>query len=444
MAKKSAPKLVRQVSLRPGRYFNKRTGQYNLLTPQELREYAAGTTKLIAAGYEPPLRLEHDDPASPEGKPKNRRDAKADELRNTVGWLKAVAVGGDGAAEFSYEVTDSEIAKKFEEGSLKFVSPELLQTWTDGKGVVHEKITSHLAITNRPKSADQSPPEVVGALQFSLEDWEPVQFADDEPFEKKKKPEDGGGPPSEGSGDPPKAKEEPAEEENADLNKITGGGGDHKRKQNIEALIAALEHHGISLPADTIEAEEEQLIDRLLTALMTAVSIEGKIKGEQAETQNEQGPSGQQTKRPEVVEQRGVMQYSIGDIESGVCTNKLLSKFIRQEHKAIVDRIDDLVKSGTLSPAAKKKLLTPEALQFSTEGELSKTFTLEEVVDLLADVIPKRSAWTPDEVAEQFSMEDHPDGPKHYTGDEKADAKSINDEMARKMPGMFKESAGAR
>lgn len=433
MATKTKAKLVKQIGWRPGRYFNKLTGAYDTVTPADTRAYVEGTKKLIKAGYEPPVLLNHAELGSGEGAPKSRRQAKADELRNSGGWLKDVAVGSDGAVEFSYEVTDPAIAAKLKDGSIKFVSPETRKSWSDGNGTVFQNIFSHLALTHRPRSGGQSTPEVTDVQQYSLEDWEPVQFADDDdpndPTEQTRDEEPRSAPKD----------EEPADEGNPD---IPGSGDDskQKRRQRIEALLHFMEKLGVALPADTVEAEEEQFLDRLLTAMQTANRSKELAKEEATAKEDDMNPNG--GKEPQVVEQRGVMQYSLEDLDNGKCPNKLLGRVIRQEHETLVKRLDALAARGY--PAIKKKLLdTDGAMQFSTEGEFASVLSLTDVVSMFEECLPKDPGFSP-ELASQFAAEEHPDGEKHYIGDGPMSpeaAKKFNDDLAKQNPGMFRQTA---
>ena len=108
------------------------------------------------------------------------------------------------------------------------------------------------------------------------------------------------------------------------------------------------------------------------------------------------------------------MQFSLADAESGRTGNKLLDRVIRQEHAALVGKLDAMVRAGQITPACVQSLLGhSSAMQFSCDGVHLVAFTLPQIVDVLQQTTIAGMGIT----AEQFSLAkavEHPKG-KAYT-----------------------------
>ncbi len=352
-----------QVFLKPGKYCVGRNSAgdkvFRDFSAPDLAEYVAGTTGMIQAGYCPPTFLEHKPANTPEGAPIQLSIAEKElQLRNGVGFLINTKVGSDGAVSYQLDIKDKAIAKKLRDGSIKFTSPELREEFTDGAGVTHKKVISHVALTHMPRNIEQGP-LVETALQFSLQDA--VQFADDEP-EKKPEPEVAKAPEP-----PPETKPE-----NPDLEKSEES-PDAQRMQ-FEALLALFKDvMGVDLPAD---ASDKTLVRDLLTALKTKKACDAAAEASEMEEEEE---------TPEPYEDTGnPMQFSLADCEKPDFTNKLLAKLIKREHAELTGKLDSLVSKGRITSALKDNLTAQTgALQFSAEGEPGRSFTLPQVIDLL-------------------------------------------------------------
>lgn len=347
--------IFKQTSFRPGRY---RIGMsdgkpvFRDYKREDVARIAEGTKALLAAKRHVPLLLEHAEPGSAEGSP---RDKKASEVKHGAGWLKDVAIGNDGAMQLVFDVPDADIAGKLKSGSIKFTSPEIRSEWVDGKGQKFNDFISHVALTHKPRNPDQSAIEEVAAtetaVQFSLDDYEgPIQMSDE--YEGDEKPEE-----------MPEAKPDG----NPDM--VQNGSEESQQFDAIRSLLREIV--GVDLPAD---ATAESLVRDLLTGLKTLKAVRDQKKAE--EEANKPNPD----TSPEVVENSPV-QFSVDDVPT--ISNKLLAKAITSEHAATKARFDALVTAGKCSPGLRDALLTSECVQFSDEAELVKTMSVAQVLDLL-------------------------------------------------------------
>lgn len=350
-----------QTFLQPGRY-HVGGGRYRDFTAQEISSYVTGTKELLAAGHSVPLIFEHAAPGSDEGSP---RDSKAAQVKHGAGWLGGVNLGNDGSALHVLEVTDADAARKLADGSIKFTSPELRPTWTDGKGRVFKNIISHVALTHKPRNPDQSKLQPVAepALQFSLADLEPIQMSfDDDKDADDKSPID-------------KAtdRETPADaSENPDM--PTPGAASEEQKQ-LESCIAFLKTIGVALPANT---DASNFMDRLQTGLMTLA--ESKIQAESEAAKDDDDADN----APLIEEKPPIQQFSLSDVEGDKFTNRLLAKVIKAEHGQCKSRLETLVEKNNISPALRDSLLgKSDVLQFSADGEYVPSWTLPEMVAVL-------------------------------------------------------------
>lgn len=414
-------KRLRQVFLKPGRYGN------TVLTRKQIEDHVRGTKEMIAAGYNPVLFLEHPPKGSEEGAPRSRRQTKIEQLLGAAGWGVDVEIGADGAAAHVLDVTDPKIAEKIQDGSIRFTSPELRPSVKlDGREF--KNVFSHIALTHRPRNPQQTAlePALAGPMQFSLDDWEPIQMADD--YEKDKPEDEGGEMPSELDTAP-----EPTPPANPDMPEPSDAG---KQAQRVEAILAHLEELGVSLPDDTKEADVDTLLDRLLTGLKTACKARQQAE---AETEPEE-----EAEAPQVVEQSGMQQFSLDDIDDLKDTlgNRRFRKLVAATRGSLETKVDRMVEKNKITLGAKKKLLGIDGvMQFSAEGDFAPTLTLEQVVDVLDDCLIDNACLTEEQIGEQFSLAEHPHGEKHYkSGSDEItpeQAKRANDELLKKQPGLF-------
>lgn len=379
-----------QTFLQPGRY-HVGGGRFRDFTAKEISDYVNGTKELLAAGHSVPLIFEHAAPGSDEGSP---RDNRAAQVKHGAGWLGGVNLGNDGSALHVLEVTDADAARKLADGSIKFTSPELRPTWTDGKGRVFKNIISHVALTHKPRNPDQSKLQPVEepALQFSLADLEPIQMSDDaadkDPLEKATD------------------NETPADaSENPDM--PTPGAASEEQKQ-LESCIAFLKTIGVALPANT---DASNFMDRLQTGLMTLAESKSQAESDAAKDDDESEPL--------IEEKPPIQQFSLADVEGDKFSNRLLAKVIKAEHGQCKSRLESLVARNNISPALRDSLLgKSDVLQFSADGEYVPSWTLPEMVAVLERCTHPGQGLE----VEQFSAapgeeEQHPGGAEFFDSD---------------------------
>ncbi len=429
-------KRYEQTVLKPGRYFVGResdgTPRYKNVTVDELQAYVNGTRGLIKAGYAPPVLFEHAEAGSKDGAPLSRRDLAAATVKHGAGWLADVEMTELGEVKHKLDVTDATAIEKLDSGSVRFTSPELRPAWTDGKGTVHQNIFSHVALLHKPRNPDQGPlvPVAMGmeapldaVLQFGLDDL----VDDDE--EKPKKPEAGESTPA--------AAQEPSAvpEEKAAPDMPKDDSSDNEIKQRVNAIVAHLAELGVILPEDTCEQEMPTILDRVLTGLMTAAETKKASEAENEAKEGGENGGGP----PPVVEQGGMVQYGLGDLDS--ITDKAAGKYLGKMAKELKARMDSLLASRRITPAAHGLLesLQP-GVQFGGDLEMLPSVTFEGVLDVL-EALPKDVCLDAAAI-EQFGVEEHPDGEAYYQeGGEMSPAavKAEVDKMAEALPGMFKE-----
>jgi hypothetical protein len=413
--------VFEQTFLRPGRYCVGRDaeGQPKLrdFSADELREYVDGTKGMLAAGYSPPVLLEHSAPNSDEGSP---RDDRAAAVRHGVGWLTDVKIGTDGAAIHVLDVKDEDVAKQLKSGAIKFTSPELRPLWLDGKGKTHQKVISHVALTHKPRSVDQGPISLA-SMQFSLADLdglqgeppaEPVQFADDGD-----------------KVDPPAA---PEPEKKSPDAPDTGPDADAGKFNDV---LAHLKEIDLPLASDTTP---ENFIDRLLGALLVSEAAKKSAEAEDAEDDDEgDDPPGGKIEE----EQPQPLQFSLSDAVGGKVPNKLLARVLTDCNERITAKLNGLVGSCKITPHCRDQLLAMAgAVQFSAEGEEVPRLSLTSFLDLLdKSLLPGRLLGN---VTQMATEEEHPDGKTFFATKQPNTPPERGSDEAKALARQQLESAG--
>lgn len=459
-----AEKFVKQV-LRPGVYFP--AGRQIVVTEQDCRDYFDSVRALADVDLDLPLMYEHTDPSKesgeglpgkyfPDGKPVvvDYKHDRAEGLRRTVGKVDPRdprnRIAEDGSVELVFEVYDPLAAAQLSDKRIKYVSPEMRPFWQDGLDRPYKKLFTHFALTHRPIQVDQKPgfaqlsdPELIigvddGVMQFSLADFQGskmklkkgyiarflAQFADDDESDDEKKPKvpaaEGESEGGESDGGESKASvsdavKEAADsklgmdagEENPDMPKSEDAGVDKK----FEALLAHLAKAGIPLQSDT---NNENLADRLLTALLTYNAIMDKQSAEESA----EGESGGGDKKEVVAtEQSGPLsQMSDGGGASVLAGRNRLAR-----------RINRLVKDGSLLPGVAARLLPKvQHVQFSDDGsprgELGLLLDAFEGIDVVSPILDSKTGGYQMSDGVDVQEEQHPRGDAFYRGNELSDA----------------------
>lgn len=423
---------VEQTFLKPGRY---RVGDSLAnYTADDLREYAEGTNKALAAGVPVPLLLKHAPNGADDGyyEQFSTDGAKA---TDGVGWLKSVKINEDGSLSHVLDVTNEHAAKGIQDKSIRFTSPELRNNYIDGKGRKFGRVIRHVALTPTPRNPDQGEFETIdeSAVQFSLDDYEgPIQMAEyDNPAEK--------------DDHRPDSKTEP---ENPDMPSM---GGDRMKSQAISACLSEL---GVELPSDV---DFSGLGEPACSALLTGVKTLLKAKRE-AEMAKEKQNNGAEN---EVQEATG-MQFSEDEIKSLSPVERKLYlglKAEREENAKLKTRIEQFsedhvtsrreqavgelrrqLKSAKLPPGLRTKLEAKlDSVQFSESGEAA-SLTLSEAIDLFRESIPSHLQFDEGDADEAKPGE-------FITGDGNVDsleaARAMNDEIDQELGYQAKREAVA-
>lgn len=429
-------KLFRQVGLKPATY-EVAKGVRQTYSRDELKSYVDGTRAALAMGKRISVFLEHPKPGIPEGGPLDEHDKRAQRLKNTVGKLVAIDQDDDGAMSYVLEIKDDQVANQIADGRIRFTSPELRPQWADGKGGQIQKVVAHVALTNNPRSLDQGEFEFADAadapaLQFSLadivEERTPVskkkkaaapaqtktkkkasagliraistaiaQFADDE--EDDDKPSDDA--PVDGDGDGKTNEDEPADDDLEDV--VTPGDSD-----SLKSVLAALANYDIVLPEDT---SPDTFLTNLTAALTALAAVKDKLEGEP----NEPDPGETYMPQEEVTPRQFSLSDASGKLKKA---NPVLAKLISQSAASVEHQIAGMASRGLLAPevaADLRKSFT--TVQFSQTGDEQATFTLPQVLGLLAKNSKALTGFAGSVQFGETDEPDHPGGERFFSGD---------------------------
>ena len=141
------PKFAKEV-LRPGTYHQ---GSKKItISADDCRDFYLSLSQLRERGLHLPLILEHPpadrDPNETKlGFPiEHPGELLADELRRTVGYSDLTStqtrMNERGGIEIAFDVPDHQTAQQLADKRIRFVSPELLHFWKDGKGNEYRKL----------------------------------------------------------------------------------------------------------------------------------------------------------------------------------------------------------------------------------------------------------------------------------------------------------------
>lgn len=435
--------LFEQTFLKPAKYYTG-NGRFTTIDAEFIKNHVAGTARLLADGHRVPILFEHAESGSDEGAPvQAQRDKLADTVKHAAGWLVDVkAKDGGNEAVHVLEVPDENIAKKLRSGEIRYTSPEFRPTWIDGKGRVYQNIISHVALTHKPRSTDQSAfveptaaatgdaGKNAAVLQFSLADMvEQMAETETKPADEKRTllrallnavcyiPADVEISENEIDADELlavltkldaiKKRVDAAAKAAQPTIAMSAGEGDESAKPDGgedkpgEGKPPAKPAENKDMPDGTDTAGKqmeallanlksigldlpadttpETLVPYLLTAVKTFQAATAKAKGGE--------PDGDESAAP--VEGRGPQQFSLAAVTADDFANKLLGKVIRQQHAQTKAKFDALVSANQITPALRDSILKPaKSLLFSADGDELPSFTAEQLADMLA-VLPR-------------------------------------------------------
>jgi hypothetical protein len=369
---KSKPKPVARfvkdvVAPRQDPYVTKIQGQPvgHRVDSKRVDHWLANLNRMFEQGLSIPAPNHHDKNAVPVRMEASESDIKSD---NNWGWWSKAFKGADGKLKAVLDVYDEEKAKKIRNGEVNKVSILAPPQFTDGDGQEFKDSITHIALVNHAVIKDQDPFQEVedGVTAFSPEEQSNfVIFSPDDVESSDKNNHTEDGPVNAASGD---------------------------RVKTIITLLKKLQQP-ITLPDDT---SSENLAERLITALTTAVGLGENDDNEPPEGSGEQpapiamslnfedtkkflaeskalNPA---TKKPytddEIKKMCGVDQPEAQFSPEQVRTLAAANKIMKQGY---IDRITTCVKNGQVTPADAKEtfepLLTDEnfSVAFSPEGK---------------------------------------------------------------------------
>ena len=437
--------LFEQEFLSPGVY-HVGGGKFEVVTRDDIRNYVDETNRAIKNGNHVPVLLEHAEPGTDEGAP---RDKRADGVKHGAGWLIDLKVNSAGNAVSILDVPNEEHATAIREKRIKFTSPELRKTWRDGKGQTYKGVVSHMALTHKPRNTDQSEiteREREHAMQFSLDDRADVDLPSGKPTGKQIKQalklallqfaegdEDEDGVPDIIDVDTPDTPDVP---DNPDVPNTDDAG-----QQQLEALITLLEGCGLVLPADTT-------IDTLVRDLLTAVKTK-TANDETPETPDADGVADDELEEP--LEERGPMQFSLTDVNAKGFDQPLLAKVVAAGHAGLSARLDRMVRFNKITPALRDKLVGDESsIQFSDTGDEVPCFTVSQITALLDGSlgdgqqldVSQLSADAFEESADSGNYQTPIDG--GFDGElSPAEASALVDEQTKNSPDLYRQPVAA-
>ena len=276
-----------------------------------------------------------------------RRERSA---KNAVGRMTGFEVSDDGnSASISFEVTDPAAASKFATNTIQ-VSPVFFSSWADGGGNCYSDCITHLDAVVHPVDHSQSPAERVDAICCA------IRFGmDAKPMEKASYDSDDTDEPD--------------------------------TMATVGKVLEELKKVDIVLPADT---NGKNFIDRLYTALLTAVAT--------------QGPD---MTNPQPSDDKTVVDPKIATMS--LEAKKALAYGERTHRNAVQSQLDELLKTGRCTPAehtAQAEGIKAIKLSLNDQGEPEKS-GLEAWIDS-RKAVPEGTFWSPEQKLSRMSVAEHP------------------------------------
>lgn len=384
--------------LKPG--FYRVRGEMQEFTRDRIAAYCSGTRSALKAGLSIPVLRKHDYTGNPCCGPLLSKTDATD----GCGWLTGVVQHKDGSMSQKLDITDPEAAEGISNGSIKFSSPQFLESYLDGDGVQHGAIVRHVALTPTPRTKHQGPivedTEQLNAISFSEDDYlgstiEEAQaamtsFADD----NKKKPveiEDAGTPTSEPTADPETNEGPPAE-----------NATEVETEETNESPTAELVGKLVQFMG--IEIADVNDIPSVLTAVLNMVKSGAMKKAEEKEElQPQEEPAAPTSFSEEEQEYVNSLHAQVTALQAESKSRAAKSSRIATQAK---------IAGMGLPPAARKRLDTAIAsTSFSDDGAAKPMFDVLQVAEIIKEAMPKGLSFAADETTE----EKHPDGDEFLT-----------------------------
>lgn len=391
-------KTFRKTMLRAGQTYHSPDGEV-VVTPERLRHWADTHRQMSAAGAVVPMHWDHgsdDDDYRPltlsELKERKSRSSK-----NTVGHLQRFDVADDGqSAEVEFTTLSTDATEAMDANRV-FLSPVVLEQWRDGHGTTYTDAITHLDFVDHPVDHSQSPAAPIDAVCCSIRmssfptgktKAKVFRMAFDPKDESKNRSEDDDDEPQDDADERDEAPEEADEQPTDDADAEAG--------VSVGSVVDLLGKVGVVVPEDT---DGKNLLDRLYTALLTAVANQG------ADDVDEKSQD------TEVVDPH-VATMSLQ-------AKQALAYGERQHRASVMTRLDQLLTSGRCSPAEheeQKKSVSAIKLSLDSQGNPAPS-SVETFIEHRQSV-PKGTFWDDSQKlkAARMSTVDYADG-ESFGGD---------------------------
>lgn len=328
------------------------------LPRERLAKVVADTNAAIQRGFDVPLIDFHED--------LDNLDPRS--ALRTCGSVQRVFVDNDGWLNYELEATDAEAARKLNDGSIKFTSPEFKFNYeAETLGPLGD-IVRHVALTNKPRNPIQGKfqPLPAGVARFSIEDY----MADDNDT-----PDDAADQAEPADTAPP---------EKPDINPDMPPSTDATKK--MSAVIAGLAELGVVLPSD-FSFTSDGAIDVLLTGLNTAVKSKQEADTPTPVDDQPQvnDSSAMQFSEDEIAAQPAAVQKVI---RQNLELQRKVLRFSEERDTASRELAIEKASRRQVPPAIKEAIVARmKTMRFSDESEPS-LWTGTEVLDLVERSLP--------------------------------------------------------
>lgn len=383
-------------------------GTLRRFTRTELAKRCENTDSFVKANPSGgvPIFPKHPSAGSIDGGPRLRdRDA-----RDNVGWLEGCRIDSKGGCWADYDIADKATVDGLENGTIRFTSPEFsAKNYEDRSGKDWGPMFRHMAMTPAPANRNQGQITPMqfdeDCIQFCEEDFmgttkaeaekKAAQFADDE--DKKET-----SPPT------PNADKQPTND--TEVTVATDNEDDEQIAELVEMLRTET---GIELPGNSSTRD-------LLIALLNMVITERRVKTETT------GELPVTEEAPQQFSDEAQAVINAKDEQIRAMQAKEQAGQLRTRRA----KVSAAISAARMPPRAKALLATQATdLQFSDEGAEEPRFTVQQVISIFEDGMPKALQFDDTDVKD-VAEEEHPDGkqffdPANDTGeetDEQADA----------------------
>lgn len=172
-----AAKYFEKEAIRPGALFFEYDGENGerradvfQVNTHRVRHWHNVMKAMLSRGVQISIPLEHGGEL-----PVTNRDAAARLAKHNAGWVHDCRIGPKNELLVTMKITDPEVAKGIENGSISYVSPMFEPEILEGhSGIVHQDAIAHIALTPKPVQAIQGDFRRVALSRASATTIKPV------------------------------------------------------------------------------------------------------------------------------------------------------------------------------------------------------------------------------------------------------------------------------